>query len=139
MQIFFSQLGIIYQTVVPYLNTYLNPGKLGSSILVHFLLWKWGWSRHNGVKIFHEFLNFFVKFSILNSKKMHNRGSPPKCCKYLNARYECNDIIIFIYSHYPLDPNSKLFDNKCFTLSFRWFYIRIEKGGIKVKIFVITL
>ena len=58
---------------------------------------------------------------------MHNRGSPPKCCKYLNARYECNDIIIFIYSHYPLDPNSKLFDNKCFTLSFRWFCIRIER------------
>ena len=21
-------------------------------------------------------------------------------CKYLNARFECNDIVIFIYSHY---------------------------------------
>ena len=40
-------------------------------------------------------------------------------CKYLNARFECNDIVIFIYSHYPLDPNAKLSDTKCFTLSIR--------------------
>ena len=62
---FFPAWYIIYQTV-PYLNTYLNPGKLGSSILVHFLLWKWGWSRHNGVKYFLNTL--FAKFFILDSK-----------------------------------------------------------------------
>ena len=48
-------------------------------------------------------------------------------CKYLNARFECNDIVIFIYSHYPLDLNAKLSDTKCFTLSIRWFCIRIER------------
>ena len=31
-------------------------------------------------------------------------------CKFLNARFECNDIVIFIYSHYPLDLNGKSFD-----------------------------
>ena len=31
-------------------------------------------------------------------------------CKFLNARFECNDIVIFINSHYPLDPNAKLSD-----------------------------
>ena len=40
-------------------------------------------------------------------------------CKYLNARFECNDIVIFIYSHYPLDPNAKIFDTKGNTFSIR--------------------
>ena len=31
-------------------------------------------------------------------------------CKYLNARFECNDIVIFIYSHYLLDLNAKSSD-----------------------------
>ena len=48
-------------------------------------------------------------------------------CKYLNARFECNDIVSFIYSHYPLDPNAKLSDTKCFTCSIRWFCVRIER------------
>ena len=47
-------------------------------------------------------------------------------CKYLNARSECNDIVISVYSHYPLDPNTKSSDTKCITLSIRWFCIRIE-------------
>ena len=38
-------------------------------------------------------------------------------CKYLNARFECNDIVFFIYSHYPLDRNAKISDAKCFTIS----------------------
>ena len=40
-------------------------------------------------------------------------------CKYLNAIFECNDIIIFIYSQYPLDPNAKSSDTKCVTLSIK--------------------
>ena len=40
-------------------------------------------------------------------------------CKYLNARSECNDIVISVYSHYPLDPNAKSSDTKCVTLSIR--------------------
>jgi hypothetical protein len=28
-------------------------------------------------------------------------------CKYLNAWFECNDIVISVYSHYHLDPNAK--------------------------------
>ena len=48
-------------------------------------------------------------------------------CKYLNARSECNDIIICVYSHYPLYPNAKSSDIKCVTLSIRWFCIRIER------------
>ena len=40
-------------------------------------------------------------------------------CKYLNARSECNDIVISIYSHYPLDPNAKSSDTKCVPLSIR--------------------
>ena len=39
--------------------------------------------------------------------------------KYLNARFECNDIVIFIYSHYPLDPNAKSSDTKGKTFSIR--------------------
>ena len=37
-------------------------------------------------------------------------------CEYLNARFECNDIVILIYSHYPLNQDAKLSDTKCFTL-----------------------
>ena len=33
-------------------------------------------------------------------------------CKYLNARFECNDIVISVYSHYPFDQNAKTFDTK---------------------------
>ena len=33
-------------------------------------------------------------------------------CKYLNARSECNDIVISVYRHYPLDPNAKSSDTK---------------------------
>ena len=33
-------------------------------------------------------------------------------CKFRNARFECNDIVIFRYSHYPLDPNAKSSDAK---------------------------
>ena len=40
-------------------------------------------------------------------------------CKYLNARFECNDIVIFIYCHYPLDPNAKSSDTKGKTFSIR--------------------
>ena len=42
-------------------------------------------------------------------------------CKFLNARFECNDIVIFIYSHYPLDPNAKSSDTKYFTLSIKYW------------------
>ena len=48
-------------------------------------------------------------------------------CKYLNARSECNDIVISVNSHYPLDSNAKSFVTKGVTLSFRWFCIRIER------------
>ena len=48
-------------------------------------------------------------------------------CKYLNAWFECNDIVISVYSHYPLDLNAKSSDTKCVTLSIRWFRIRIER------------
>ena len=48
-------------------------------------------------------------------------------CKYLNARSECNDIVISVYSHYPLDPNAKSSDTKCGTLSIRWFCIPNER------------
>ena len=53
--------------------------------------------------------------------------NPNHHCKYLSARCECNDIVIFIYSHYPLDPNAKLSDTKCFTLSIRWICIHIKR------------
>ena len=55
----------------------------------------------------------------LNYRKLH--------CKYLNARSECNDIVISVYSHYSLDPNAKSSDTKCVTLSIRVFCIRIER------------
>ena len=45
----------------------------------------------------------------------------------MNARFECNDIVIFIYSLYPLDPNGKIFDTKGNTFSFRWFCNRIKR------------
>ena len=33
-------------------------------------------------------------------------------CKFLNETFEYNDIVIFIYSHYPLDLNAKSSDAK---------------------------
>ena len=58
-------------------------------------------------------------------------NQPPKTntdvpCKYLNARFEYNDIVIFIYSHYTFDQNAKSSDTKCFTLSIKCFCILIE-------------
>ena len=47
-------------------------------------------------------------------------------CKYLNALCECNDIVISVYSHYPLDSNAKSSETKGNTFSIRWFCIRIE-------------
>ena len=49
-------------------------------------------------------------------------------CKYLNAWFECNDIVISVYSHYPLDLNAKSSDTKCVTLSdlaFRYLQSRV--------------
>ena len=40
-------------------------------------------------------------------------------CKYLNSKSECNDMVISVYSHYPLNPNAKSSDTKCATLSIR--------------------
>ena len=40
-------------------------------------------------------------------------------CKYLNARFECNDIVISVYSNYPHDSNAKSSDTKCVTLTIR--------------------
>ena len=37
-------------------------------------------------------------------------------CKYLNARFECNSIVISIYSHYPVNQNAKSSDTKCFCI-----------------------
>ena len=48
-------------------------------------------------------------------------------CKYLNAWFECNDIVISVYSHYPLDPNAKSSDTKGNTFSIRWFCIQIQR------------
>ena len=48
-------------------------------------------------------------------------------CKYLNAWFECNDIVIPVYSHYPLDLNAKSFDTKGKTFSIRYFCIRIKR------------
>jgi hypothetical protein len=48
-------------------------------------------------------------------------------CKFLNARFERNDIVIFIYRHYPLDPNAKSSDTKCVTLNIKYFCIRIKR------------
>ena len=45
----------------------------------------------------------------------------------LNARSECNDIVIFVYCHYPLDPNAKSSDTKGNTFSIRLYCIRIER------------
>ena len=37
--------------------------------------------------------------------------------KYLNARFECTDIIfsIYMYSHYPFDQNANTFDAEDFA------------------------
>ena len=48
-------------------------------------------------------------------------------CKYLNAWFECNDIIISVYSNYPLDPNAKSSDTKGNTFSIRWFCIQFKR------------
>ena len=48
-------------------------------------------------------------------------------CKFLNARFECNDIVIFIYRHYPLHLNAKSSDTKCVTLNIKYFCIRIKR------------
>ena len=48
-------------------------------------------------------------------------------CKCLNARFECNVIIFFVYSHYPFNQNAKSSDTKCFSLSVKCFCIRIER------------
>ena len=48
-------------------------------------------------------------------------------CKYLNAWFEGNGIVISVYSHYPLDPNAKSSNTKGNTFSIRWFCIRIER------------
>ena len=48
-------------------------------------------------------------------------------CKFLNARFERNDTVIFIYSHYPYDQNPKTFDTKVNTFSIRWFCILIKR------------
>ena len=45
----------------------------------------------------------------------------------LNARFECNDIVISVYSHYPFDQNAKSSDTKCFTLSIKCFCILIKR------------
>ena len=50
------------------------------------------------VKSTMEISQYFVAFSV------H--------CKYLNARSECNDIVISVYSHYPLNSNAKSSDTK---------------------------
>ena len=48
-------------------------------------------------------------------------------CKYLNARFGCNDIVISVYSHYPLDPNAKSSDTNGKAFSIRIFCIWIER------------
>ena len=48
-------------------------------------------------------------------------------CKYLNAWSECNDIVISVYSHYPLVSNAKSSDTKGTAFSVWWFCIRIER------------
>ena len=40
-------------------------------------------------------------------------------CKYLNARFECNDIVISVYSYYPFNQNAKSSDSKCSNLSIK--------------------
>ena len=62
-----------------------------------------------------------LQFIIETSRILFNNNDILKYihCKYLNARSECNDIVISVYSHYPLDPNAKSSDTKCVTLGFR--------------------
>ena len=72
----------------------------------------------------HEISFRYPELAVMNSRNnyiMPESFSIYIHCKYLNARFECNDIVIFIYNHYPLDPNAK-----CFTLSIRWFCIQIK-------------
>ena len=52
---------------------------------------------------------------------------PKLHCKYLNAWFECNDIVISVYSHFPLNSNAKSSDTEGNTFSIRWFRIWIER------------
>ena len=62
-------------------------------------------------------LSFSAIFSTLSSQVYtENRMEH---CKYLNARSECNDIVISVYSHYPRDLNAKSSDTKGNTFSIR--------------------
>ena len=47
-------------------------------------------------------------------------------CKFWNARFEFNSIVIFIYRHYPLDQNAKAFDTKGKTFDIIFFYIQVQ-------------
>ena len=62
-----------------------------------------------------------IETATLSDKVGYNDDSkilPLTHCKYLNARFECNDIVISVYScHYPFDKNAKTFDTKGRTVS----------------------
>ena len=45
----------------------------------------------------------------------------------MNGWFECNDIVVSVYSHYPINPNAKSCDTKDITFSIRWFCIRIKR------------
>ena len=61
-----------------------------------------------------------LKFSLSKQNVLFLCLSPLELhCKYLNARFECNDIVISVYSHYPFDQNAKTFDTKGKTFSIR--------------------
>ena len=55
-------------------------------------------------------------------------------CRHLNARFEGNDILIFIYSHYPFDQNAKSSDTEYFTLSIKCFCILIPSDSLYTEI-----
>ena len=55
-------------------------------------------------------------------------------CKFLSARFECNDIVIFIYRHYPLDQNAKVIDAKGKTFNIKCFCILIQ-GVYKMPVY----
>ena len=42
-------------------------------------------------------------------------------CKFLNARFESNDIEIFMYNHYPCVQNAKTFDTRSNTCNCQYF------------------
>ena len=62
--------------------------------------------------------NFVVFSEYMNFMYVH--------CKFLNARFESNDIVIFIYSHYHLDLNAKSSDTKCLTLNENYNVIALK-------------